>query len=296
MLIEIRAHLRAAARYPQFRHLPCLVDECDPCVPAHVSRYDNPNFGFRNSAYYPAIMASVFKRIMDLNDSLPGAPDVALASSWAFYFEGERFFEAFREFFTAENVELPLLNGYRLLGRLGATRLPLTSDATWPIDQLDQLPGSSASSDAALAGIAAGAPIAAVGGVSDAEVDGLAALRQSPGDEPAVTIALWHHVDDQFAPTRDAQVEVTVRNLPFDPSRARLRHWRVDAQHSNAYAVWREMGCPQDPTPEQLATLRSRQGLEHGPDLAIETAGTSVVEVKLALPLHSLSLLEIDAG
>ena len=115
------------------------MDECDPCVPAHYSRYDNANFGFRNTSYYPTFMASLFKRLLDLNAALPEAPDVTLATSWAFYFEGERFFEGFREFFTAENVELPVLNGYRLLGRLGQTRLALSSDASWDVARLDDL-------------------------------------------------------------------------------------------------------------------------------------------------------------
>ncbi len=276
MLTEIRAHLRTAARYPEFRRLPVFVDECDPCVPAHYSRYDNPNFGFRNTAYYPAIMASVFKRLMDLNDRLPDAPDVALATSWAFYFEGERFFEGFREFFTAENIELPLLNGYRLLARLGRTRLALVSDATWPIDQLDQLGGEA-------------------GQRSDAEVDGLAALGEGDAG-PRVTALVWHHEDDQYAKAPPAEVTITVHNLPFDAARAYIRHWRIDETHSNAYTIWQAMGRPQNPTAAQLAELRRRQGLEDGPAVAIEAAGPRQLGLRLSLPLHALSLLEVSPG
>ncbi|MCC7352410.1 MAG: glycoside hydrolase [Anaerolineae bacterium] len=273
MLTEIRTHLQVAARYPQFRHLPVLVDECDPCVPAHFSRYDNPNFGFRNTSYYPAVMVSVFKRLLDLNESLPDAPDVALATSWAWYFEGERFFEGFREFFTAENVELPLLNGYRLLARLGETRLALTSDATWDIGRLDEIgfqPGQ----------------------LSDAEVDGLAAIAR---DGETVTLLLWHHVDDQYAAAPPADVNVTLRHLPFDASKTRVRHWRVDATHSNAYTVWREMGRPQDPTQAQLALLKSRQGLEEG-ELVDASVADGALHLRLALSLHALSLVEISAA
>ncbi|MBI3972836.1 MAG: glycoside hydrolase [Chloroflexi bacterium] len=277
MLTEIRAHLRAAARYPQFRHLPVLVDECDPCVPAHFSRYDNPNFGFRNTSYYPTIMASVFKRLMDLDESLPDAPDVALATSWAWYFEGERFFEGFRECFTAENVELPLLNGYRVLSRLGRTRLALTSDATWDVRWVDELDAD-------------GQP----GTPPDAEVDGLAALDEER--DGTVAVALWHHVDDQYATAPPAEVTVTVRNVPFDPARARVRHWRIDATHSNAYTIWQEMGRPQDPTPEQLAILKARQGLEEGEPVRAEPDGEGGLRIRLQLPLHAVSLLEIGTG
>lgn len=278
MLTEIRAHLRAAAIYPQFRHLPCLVDECDPCVPAHFSRYDNPNFGFRNTAYYPTIMASVFKRLMDLNESLPDSPDVALATSWAWYFEGERFFEGFREFFTAENVELPLLNGYRLLARLGATRLALISDASWDVRQLDALGGGP-------------------GQLPDVEVDGMATLAESTQDHgTSVAIAVWHHVDDQYAIAPAADVTLSLRHLPFDSAQARVTHWRIDAQHSNAHSMWVAMGRPQDPTPEQLALLKKEQGLTQGPALPAQTAGDHELELRLSLPLHALSLVEVTAG
>jgi xylan 1,4-beta-xylosidase len=285
MLTEIRAHLQAAATYPALRHVPAIVDECDPCVPAHFSRYDNANFGFRNTSYYPAIMASVFKRLMDLNASLPDAPDVTLATSWAFYFEGERFFEGFREFFTAENVELPLLNGYRLLGRLGNTRLALTSDATWDIRQLDELVGP--------VPLPSSGPGGAAGGTrSDAEVDSLAARDDATG---AITVALWHHVDDQYAAAPPADVAVTLRNLPFAAQRMAVRHWRIDATHSNAYTAWQEMGRPQDPTPAQLEALRARQGLEQGEPLQAVPDGDGGVRITLRLPLHALSLLEVSA-
>lgn len=276
MLGEIRAHLQAAARYPQFRRLPCFVDECDPCVPAHLSRYDNANFGFRTTAYYPTIMASVFKRLLDLNASLPDAPDVALATSWAFYFEGERFFEGFREFFTAENVELPLLNGYRLLGRLGGTRLDLTSDATWDIQRLDELAGPD------------GHP-----NMPDEEVDGLAAIDEATG---TIGLAVWHHMDDQYATARPAEVTVTIRGLPIAADQARIRHWRIDTTHSNAFTVWQQMGRPQNPTTAQLDMLRERQGLEQGDPVSVERLGDGELRIHLPLPLHALSLLEIEAA
>jgi xylan 1,4-beta-xylosidase len=208
-----------------------------------------------------------------LNESLPEAPDVTLATSWAWYFEGERFFEGFREFFTAENIELPLLNGYRLLGRLGATRLELTSDSTWDVLGVDDLVWEGHD-----------------GSRSDAEVDGLAALDQESG---TVTVLVWNHQDDQYAMAPDAEVAVTLRHLPFAPERARVRHWRIDTGHSNAYTAWQEMGRPQDPTPEQLAALKARQGIEEGNPVQSAPDGERGLRLTLDLPLHALSLLEI---
>ena len=43
--------------------------------------------------------------------------------------EGERFFEGTRAFLTADRIEKPFLNAYRLLARMGQTRLQAVSDA-----------------------------------------------------------------------------------------------------------------------------------------------------------------------
>lgn len=274
MITEIRAHLRVAARHPQFRHVPVIIDECDPCVPAHFSAYDNANFGFRNTPYFGSVMASVFKRILDLNETETDAPDVTLASAWAFYFEGERYFEGFREFFTAENVELPVLNAYRMLARLGETRLSLTSDASWAIGDVDRLAANP------------GEP--APGDLDDVEVDGIAARS---GD--AVSAVLWYHRDDQYATAPDATVSVDMTGLPFPASEARVTHHQVDGGHSNAFAVWQAQGRPQHPTPSQLAELHARDGLEEGGPVSVSVIGERALRLTLSMSLHSLSLLEV---
>jgi xylan 1,4-beta-xylosidase len=140
------------------------------------------------------------------------------------------------------------------------------------------------------------------GTLSDAEVDGLAAAGPPPGGPDRhraagerVTLALWHHVDDQYATAPPAAVTVVVHNLPFDARRARVRHWRVDTTHSNAYGRWRAMGRPQHPTEAQLAQLKARQGLEEGDPVAPEATTAGTLRVDLSLPLHTIALLEVRA-
>ena len=36
-----------------------------------------------------------------------------------------------------------------------------------------------------------------------------------------------------------------------------LKHYRIDERHSNAYTAWKELGSPQNPTPEQMARLEA---------------------------------------
>ena len=112
-----------------------------------------------------------------------------------------------------------------------------------------------------------------------------------------MSVALWHHADDQYATAAPAEVTVELHHLPFPAAQARVRHWRIDHTHSNAYTVWQEMGRPQDPTPEQLDRLRERQGLEEGEPLRVTHTGTGGEgQVALRLPLHALSLLEVTEG
>ena len=264
MLYEIRRMLRVVGEFEQYRSLPAIVDECDAGVPAHYSVYDNANFQFQNTEYYPVFQAKLFKKILDLNEVEPAA--VAQATSWSFYFEGERYFEGTRAFLTAGGVEKPLLNAYRMLAHLGARRVEAVSSAQWPVAELDAVNGRS----------------------MPEEVDTLASL----GEDGTVAVLVWRHTDDQYRVSdTETPVDVSVRGLTG--SRYTVRHYRVDASHSNAHTVWKALGSPQDPTDEQLAAIKQRQGLEElEPAFDISVSGDW--SSQLHLPLPSLSLLVLE--
>jgi xylan 1,4-beta-xylosidase len=135
MLREVRAALAAVSAHPEFRDLPCIVDECDASVPAHWGVYDNANFAYRNSEYFGVFQCKLMKKLLDL-DALGGAR-VHQATTWSFYFEAERFFEGTRSLFTAQGIEKPVLNAYRMLSRLGDTRVAVESSHAWPLERLD---------------------------------------------------------------------------------------------------------------------------------------------------------------
>src|SRR5690606_5084108 len=99
MLYDIVQCNKIIAEFDRYRELPAIVDECDAAVPAHFGRFDNANYTFQNTEYYPVFQAKLFKKILDLNAA--GPVQVAQATSWSFYFEGERWFEGTRSFLTA---------------------------------------------------------------------------------------------------------------------------------------------------------------------------------------------------
>jgi len=263
MLREVRASLEAVAAHPRFRDLPCIVDECDASVPAHWGVYDNANFGYRNTEYFPVFQCKLMKKLLDLDAR--GAARVHQATTWSFYFEGERLFEGTRSLFTAERIEKPVLNAYRMLARLGDTRVAVESDRAWSLARLDD--GD------------AGMP---------EEIDGLATTGPD-----GVSLLVWRHTDDQYATDpREAAVTVRFEHLGLAGD-VRVIHWRIDRAHSNSHAAWRALGAPGDPSTAELGAIRERQGLERvGPD-RIEPVRDGALALRIALPLPAVSLIEL---
>lgn len=265
MLYDLREFNRAIAAYEPYRDLPAIVDECDAAVPAHFGRYDNRNYEFQNTEYYPVFQVKLMKKILDLNAS--EAVQVRQATSWSFYFEGERFFEGTRSFLTAGGIEKPFLNAYRMLSLLGGERIAATSDAAWNVRALDDTDGSS----------------------MPEEVDVLA----SRSDNGTLTALVWRHIDDQYHTSeQETVVNLTLRNL--EGRTFRVRHYRVDAEHSNAHTVWKALGSPQDPTDKELAEITARQGLEEFEPARTVEADSGQVTFDISLPLPAASLLVLE--
>lgn len=261
MLREVRAALDAVAAYPEFRDLPCIVDECDASVPAHWGVYDNANFAYRNTECFPVFQCKLMKKLLDLDDR--SAAQVHQATTWSFYFEGERFFEGTRSLFTAEGVEKPVLNAYRMLARLGDARLAVESSHAWSLDDAEaRMPE---------------------------EVDALATATGGDG----VSVLVWRHADDQYATDgREADVTLRIVRLPFGGD-VRVRHTRIDARHSNSHAMWRALGSSQDTSESELRAIKERQGLEPLEPDRTESARDGALALRLALPLPSVSLIEV---
>ena len=264
MLREVRAALGAVAAHPRFRDLPCIVDECDASVPAHWGVYDNANFGYRNTEYFPVFQCKLMKKLLDLNQRSDAHVDQA--TTWSFYFEGERFFEGTRSLFTAQAIDKPVLNAYRMLSRLGDTRLAVDAGRAWSLDRLDD--GE------------AGMP---------EEIDALATVGHR-----GVSVLVWRHTDDQYArDARDADVTLRLERLPFSGG-VRLHHWRIDARHSNSHTAWQAQGAPQDPSEAQLRAIKERQGLERFEPERTESIRDGELTLRIPLPLPSVSLIEIQ--
>jgi len=61
-----------------------------------------------------------------------------------------------------------------------------------------------------------------------------------------------------------------------------LGHWRIDQEHSNAYARWLEMGSPQPPTPTQVEELEFAGKLE----TLLAPAPITIIQGRAVIPFR----------
>jgi xylan 1,4-beta-xylosidase len=112
-----------------------------------------------------------------------------------------------------------------------------------------------------------------------------------------VAVALWNGTLDQSKlagdPLLDRSVRLEVTGLPA--REYELRHWRVDAEHSNVGAVWQQLGGGRDwPDEGGWRALRAADRLEalHEPRPVAMAGGR--LELPVELPMPSVSLLELE--
>jgi xylan 1,4-beta-xylosidase len=106
-------------------------------------------------------------------------------------------------------------------------------------------------------------------------------------------VMLWNYHDDDL-PAADTKVTVKIAGIPAGVRRVRLEHFRIDDNHSNAFTVWKAMGSPQEPTPEQYAQLKAAGQLQllTSPEW-LDVSGGSVT-VATQMPRQATSLLHLE--
>jgi xylan 1,4-beta-xylosidase len=253
---------RTVAASAKFHDLPIILSEADPEGCAACSAKENPANAYRNGPLYPTYTAAAMKSLLDL--AAEYKVNLISMLSWSFEFEDKQYFEGFRTLAT-NGVDKPVLNIFRMAGLLSGTRVITTSTAAIPAE------------DILKAGVRA-----------QPDID---AFATRAGREAAVM--LWNYHDDDLAAPA-AQVTVTLSGLPTGIHKVLLEHYRIDETHSNAFTVWKAMGSPQSPTPEQYAQLKVAGQLQllSSPEwLDVTPAGAIVIDT--ALPRQATSLLHI---
>ena len=263
-LEDVDAGMRVIAGFPRFAKLPIVLSEADPEGCAACSAARNPQNGYRNGTQYPAYTAAALAGMLQLADLDHANLEGML--TWAFEFERQPYFAGFRTLAT-NGIDKPVLNVFRMLGLMaapGAERVRVETAGAIPLDQV-------------LAAGVRGKPL----------VDAIAA-RSGRG----IATLIWNYHDDDV-PAAPAPVNLAVSGIPPATSRVLLRHYRIDGDHSNAYAAWLRMGSPPQPTAEQYAQLEHAGQLEllDSPQwLAVEDGQLTLT---LRVPRQAVSLIDL---
>ena len=251
--------LTIATSFPELAQTPVVIGESDPEGCAACPVRTNPSNAYRNGTMYSSYTAEQLARTYELSDlhhaSLIGAV------TWAFEFEGQPYFDGFRDLAT-NGLDKPVLNVFRMLGKMSGQRVAVT------------IPGALSVADVRDRGVRDASDVSAL----------------ASRDTRSAAVLVWNYHDDDL-PGPAASVELKIDGLP--DSRATLAHDRIDATHSNSYSAWQAMGSPQSPTRDQLATLERAgqlQPLELPRQIAV-TGGS--VTVAFTLPRQGVSLVRI---
>jgi xylan 1,4-beta-xylosidase len=109
--------------------------------------------------------------------------------------------------------------------------------------------------------------------------------------ERQVAVMVWHYHDDDVAGP-DARIDLAVMGLKGRS--ARVSHWRIDEQHSNAYAAWKRMGSPIAPDRAGYESLRAAGRLALLEDPADVRVAGGKSQLAFTLPRQAVSLLVIE--
>lgn len=261
---ELRAAengFRTVASYPQFKGLPIILSEADPEGCAACSAKVNPANAYRNGPLYPTYTAAAMKALFALQDKYK--VNLIAMVSWSFEFEDKDSFEGFRSLAT-NGVDKPVLNVFRMAGLMSGERVETSSTGRVQLDAILK------------SGVRA-AP----------DIDALATKG-----ELEAAVMVWNYHDDDL-PAVGAEVQVAVAGIPVGVKRVLIEHYRVDETHSNSYTVWKAMGAPPKPTPQQEAKLKAAGQLEMmGSPQWVDVAGGEA-KIAMELPRQATSLLKI---
>ena len=247
------------ASFAELKNKPIVIGESDP---EGCAACQGPQLAYRNGTMYSSYTAASFARKQDL--ARKHGVNLEGALTWAFEFEDQPYFAGFRSL-ASNGIDKPVLNVFRMFGKMSGQGIATESDRAVPLDE-----------------------ILSAGVRREPDISAIAAL-----DAKTLSVMLWHYHDDDL-PGPDAEIELILSALPFQSGSATIHHFRIDETHSNAFAEWKRIGSPQNPSTEQYALLEKAGQLSTfgAPEnVSVKDAETNL---KLKLPRQAVSLIQLS--
>jgi xylan 1,4-beta-xylosidase len=256
-LATIDRGFRMIAARPALRGKPIVIGESDP---EGCAACQGPQLGYRNGTMYSSYTAAVFARKHEL--AARHGVNLQGALTWAFEFEDQPYFAGFRQLMS-NGIDLPVLNVFRMFSRMHGQGVPAVSSQQSKLDDI------------------------LANGVRGEPDVGVVATRSA--DELAVLV--WHYHDDDL-PGPDAKVDLSIRGMPRNFTR--VLHFRIDAEHSNAYTAWQRLNSPIAPDKATWDSLRAAGQLASLQDASDQPS--TAAKLRFDLPRQGVSLLVFSAA
>jgi xylan 1,4-beta-xylosidase len=247
------------ASVPELKDRPIIIGESDPEGCAACSSRVYPQNAYRNGLMYSSYTAAVMPRHLDLAKKY--GVNLLGAVTWAFEFEDQPYFDGFRDLAT-NGIDKPVLNVFRMLGMMTGNRAGVDNPAAASLDSM----------------LTAGVK----------EKPDVHVMTSIDAHSACVLVSNYH---DSAKPGAPASIDLTISGLPA--GRMLSQHFRVDDEHSNSFEVWKKMGSPQQPTPEQYAVLEAAGQLQLLESPRWVSAEAGRLRVPFTLPLHGVSLIRL---
>lgn len=240
-------------RYPTLRSVPIHVEEWGESSEGTTGIDRQPMSDIRNSEHGAAFLVNWVGRHLRLRQD--GAADFTSFTFCASGYEIARThdFHGYRTLHTLNGFHKPALNGYALLAKCADTQVRCQADP-----------------------------------------DTLQYQVVAAADMNRITVVVGDYQPSRIQNDGPASSVTIVVNNPWsEVVNLTLRHWRIDANHSNAYSVFKTLGSPETPSPEHVHAITDRMSLELlEPERRLPEAAEWTLDFDL--PCNGVSLIEID--
>lgn len=247
------------ARFPEFKKLPLVIGESDP---EGCAACQGAQLGYRNGTMYSSYTAASFPRALELAEK--HGVNLEGALTWAFEFENQPPFAGFRQVASA-GLDLPVLNVFRMFGKMSGQQLSVTSTAAFTADQIRKSNVREQSDVSAYAS----------------------------ADKNKIAVLVWHYHDDDV-PGPDAEINLQLNGVPFP--RAKVSHFRIDAEHSNSFEAWKKMGSPFPLSDNQFSQLEQAGKLAALEEDKYLNTTNGMLHLRFNLPRTGVSLLVLTGS
>jgi xylan 1,4-beta-xylosidase len=246
------------ASFPEYKKTPIVIGESDP---EGCAACNEPRDGYRNGTVYSSYTAASFPREFELAEK--HGVNLEGALTWAFEFEDQPPFAGFRAL-ASDGIDLPVLNVFRMFAKMSGQRVAVEGGTGYDAEK-----------------------ILAHGVRENPDVSALASL-----DKNKLCILVWHYHDDDL-PGASAKISLALDGLPKIKN-GRAQEFLIDADHSNAFALWEKMGSPLPLSAAQHAQLEQAGQLA---EVALPKklhAQNGTLNLDLDLPRQGVALFVLE--